>query len=208
MGLAGFDFQGLNRKYLAQPANDAGNYGASIVPAQASEAWRCIGIYHLTPTQNNRRHNVFIEVLDESGRRTNQPQIAFSRWMGNAVELRSLDKPDGEPAADIDIYNEDTITLWVAGALPSDSVGNLHTRHNDEGVQNTVGHHSYYVVFQLKRGTVVVVPPVEPPVLPPPVDPPTEPDVDRLTAIEAELARLSLNVDALWKRLDAMEGDG
>jgi len=30
MSLAGFDFQALNRRYLAQPANDAANYAVSI----------------------------------------------------------------------------------------------------------------------------------------------------------------------------------
>lgn len=78
MGLAGFDFQALNRKYLAQPSNDAANYAVSIIPAGPGTAWRCIGIYHLKPSENNGRHNVFVEVLDEAGNRTRQPQIAFA----------------------------------------------------------------------------------------------------------------------------------
>jgi hypothetical protein len=81
MSLAGFDFQALNRRYLAQPSNDAANYAVSIIPAGPGTAWRCIGAYHLTPAQNNRRHNVFVEVLDEAGNRTRQPQIAWTWWI-------------------------------------------------------------------------------------------------------------------------------
>lgn len=31
-GLAGFPFQQLNQRYLAQPSNDAANYGVSGLP--------------------------------------------------------------------------------------------------------------------------------------------------------------------------------
>ena len=181
MSLAGFDFQSLNRKYLAQPANDAANYGASIVKAPPGTAWRCIGIYHLKPTENNRRHNVFVEVLDEAGNRTRQPQVAWTWWIDAPVQLRKLDKPNGEPAADIPIDKGATITLRVADAFPSDSVGNLHARHNDEGSGNTWGHHSFYVVFQLQR-SAVVTPPVEP------EKPPTQPET--LEAAWAEIRKL------------------
>lgn len=167
MSLAGFDFQALNRRYLQQPSNDAANYAVSIIPAPPGTAWRCIGAYHLKPTENMRGHNCYIEVLDDQGNRTRQPQIAFSRWIDAALELRKLDKPNDEPATNIDIYKGDTITLRVADAFPSDSVGNIHTRWADEGVNalNSVGHHSFFVCFQLqRRGTVT--PPIDPPTLP------------------------------------------
>lgn len=165
MSLAGFDFQALNRRYLAQPSNDAAQYAVSIIPAGPGTAWRCIGAYHLKPTENNRRHNVFVEVLDEAGNRTRQPQIAWTWWIDAPVQLRKLDKPNDEPAADIPIDKGATITLRVADAFPSDSVGNIHTRWADESAGNSIGHHSFYVVFQLqRRGTVT--PPIEPPTLP------------------------------------------
>jgi len=163
MSLAGFDFQALSR----QPANDAANYAVSIAPAGPGTAWRCIGAYHLKPTENNRRNNVFIDVLDEAGNRTRQPQIAFTRWIDAAIELRKLDKPNDEPAADIPIDKGATITLRVADAFPSDSVGNIHTRWADEGVNalNSIGHHSFFVCFQLRRRNVIT-PPIEPPTVP------------------------------------------
>lgn len=195
MNLSGFDFQALNRKYVQQPANDAAQYAASIVKTSAGTAWRCIGIYHLKPEENNGRHNVFVEVLDEGGNRTRAPQIAWTWWLDAPTQYRKLDKPDSEPAADIPIDSGATITLRVDGlGIPSDSVGNLHTRWADEGSGNSWGHHSYYVVFQLQRKGVIVTPPIEPPTTP---EQPSD-----LTAVWVELRRLSANVDALWKKLD------
>lgn len=167
MSVVGFDFQALNQKYLRQPSNDAANYAVSIASASPGTAWRCIGAYHLTPTQNNRRHNVFVEVLDEAGNRTRQPQIAWTWWIDAPLQLRKLDKPNDEPAADIPIDKGATITLRVADAFPSDSVGNIHTRWSDEGVNalNSVGHHSFFVCFQLRRRNVIT-PPIEPPTVP------------------------------------------
>lgn len=206
MSLAGFDFQALNRKYLAQPANDAANYGASIVKAPAGDAWRCIGIYHLKPSENNRRHNVFVEVLDEQGNRTRLlPAIKWTWWMDAPLQTLKLDKPDNEPAADIPINPGATITLYIDGfGLPSDSVGNLRASHADEGPNagNAIGHHSFYVVFQLKR-SAVVTPPVEP--TKPPISDGSSQD-QRLSALEAEVMRLTANQDALWKVIDAWQG--
>lgn len=202
MSLAGFDFQALNRKYLQQPANDAANYGASIVSAPAGDAWRCIGIYHLKPSENKGRHNVFVEVLDPHGDRIRLPHITWTWWIDAPTQTRQLDKPDNEPAADITIDKGATITLQVADGLPSDSVGNLHARHNDEGSGNTWGHHSFYVVFQLKRGNVATPPvePQKPPILPP--DNGGSATDQRLSALEAEVKRLTANQDALWKVID------
>lgn len=196
MSLAGFDFQALNRRYLAQPSNDAAQYAASINPAQTPTAWRCIGIYHLKPEENNGRRNVFVDVLDESGNRTRQPRIAWTWWLDAPTQYRKLDKPDSEPAADIPIDSGATITLRVADGF-SDSVGNLHTRWADEGSGNSWGHHSYYVVFQLQRKGAIV-PPIEPPTIP---ETPSD-----MAAVWTELRRLSDNVDAIWKRLDEWSG--
>lgn len=198
MNLAGFDFQALNRKYLEQPSNDAVAYAASIAKSPPGPAWRCIGIYHLKPNENQGRHNVFVEVLDENGNRTRAPQIAWTWWLDAPTQYRLLDKPDNEPACDIPIAAGATITLRVADGIPSDSVGNLHTRWADEGNGNTWGHHSFYVVFQRKRGAVVT-PPVEP--TKPPISDGSATD-QRIGALEADVKRLQQNIDALWQKID------
>jgi hypothetical protein len=201
MSVTGFDFQALNRRYMTQPANDAASYGVNIISAPAGLAWRCIGAYHLRPEENRRRHNVFVEVLDETGKRDRNPVINWTWWIDAPTQTRKLDKPDSEPAADIPIDKGATVTVRInGGGILSDSVGNLHSRHNDEGSGNTWGHHSYYLVFQ-RRGAVVVPPPVDPP------DPPPSTDLDqRVAALETEVKRLSANIDAIWLRLDQMDG--
>lgn len=188
MSVAGFDFQSWNRLSLAataQPVNMATAYGVSVVKAPAGPAWRCIGVYHLAPEQNRGRHNVFIEVLDEHGNRTRNPVVNWTWYMDAPTQTVKLDKPDNEPATDIPVQASYTVTLRVnGGGLPSDSVGNIHTRHGDEYFNgeklNYTGHHSFYVVFQ-RQGSAVILPPD-------PVDPPT--NSDELARLRAENARL------------------
>jgi hypothetical protein len=193
-GLAGFDFQALNQKYMAQPANDAASYAASIMRVKSPNAWRCIGIYHLKPEENRGRHNVFIECLDENGNRLRYPIIGWTWVYGGPVQQKRLDKPANEPAADIPIDGQATITLWVADELESDVVTELYTRHKDEAPGNTWGHHSYYVVFQRQAGAIVTAPPIDPL---PPVEPPKPLTLESLAAQVAELQA--------WRR--TMEGE-
>jgi len=204
-GLAGFDFERLNRRFLTdifqQPVNTAADYGVNIQRSPAPTAWRCIGVYHLSPGENRGRHNVFVEVLDTNGLRTTTPVIKWSWWIDASTQTLKLDKPLDEPAADIPIEAKSTITLRVdGGGYPSDTVGNIHSRHADEGPEkwNSWGHHSFYVVFQLQSGNVVTPTPPGPT---DPTQPPTLTVEQRLTAAEAEIKRL-------WAALRNGEGDG
>lgn len=197
MGLAGFDFQQLNKNFLfstSQPVNQAASYGASVIPVPSGRAaWRCIGIYHLAPNENSRRHNVYIDVLDETGQRDSAPAIEWTYRIDGPAQFRRLDKPADEPACDIPINPQDTITIRVASgdSLPSDSVGNLHARHMSEGNQNTWGHHSFYVVFQ-RQG--VVTPPVV-----------VEPQPDEVARLRQENAALrSMIASAIGVLEDAL----
>lgn len=184
-GLAGFDFAALNRRYLATPANDATAYGVSIIRAQQQNAWRCIGAYHLKPDENRGRHNVFVEVLDESGKRTRNATIKW-RWYTDApLQTRLLDKPDDEPAADIPLESSMFVSLYLDGdGLPSDNVGNLHSRHGDEKGSggetfNSYGHHSFYIVFQRQKSGVVIT------------EPPDDSDLaKRVATLEKQMAAL------------------
>lgn len=203
-GVTGFDFAALNRKYLATPANDATAYGVSIQAATQKSVWRCIGAYHLTPDQNRGRHNVFVEVLDESGKRTRNATIKWRWYMDAPIQTRLLDKPDDEPAADIPLEAPMTVSIYLDGeGLPSDNVGNLHSRHGDEKGSggetfNSYGHHSVYLVFQRQKGGVVII-----------IDPPDETD---LAAEVAALKKRLNGYDSIIKEWAALvvslQGDG
>lgn len=163
MGLAGFDFLDYNTQFIQRAGvmavNDATTYGARaepLAPQPGQCYWKVIGIHHLMPDENRDRHNAFIEVLDEAGHRVKDGNLRLGWiWEGKTdgpAEPKRLDKPDNEPAADVPIEKNMTVTLWLEGAGPSERVSGLHTRHEDEvgpaGGRNSRFHHSYYIVFQ------------------------------------------------------------
>lgn len=159
MGVVGFDFQGIARRALVQPFNEAVQYGVQVQPFVGAEmGWRCIGVYHLRPEENTRRHNVYIDAYDGYGGRTLAPLAPIVRWRTwhtNPIQTRMLDKPATEPGADIPLDWGASVQLWCEwSGYPSDLVSGLHTAHDDEGSGNTRGHHSFYVVFQLRGGQV------------------------------------------------------
>jgi hypothetical protein len=112
-----------------------------------------------------RRHNAFVDVVDENGQRVRDPnlRIAWS-WEGRqgdqAAPPKALDKPDNEPAGDVPIEKNMNLELWLEGdGLASDHVVNMHPRHPDENgsngeAQNTIGHHSFYLLFQRTRNGI------------------------------------------------------
>ncbi len=70
------------------------------------------------------------------------------------ADPKPLDKPDNEPAGNVDIYGGMHLAVWITGdGLPSDRAENMHTHHPDEpGPQgelwNSIGHHSFDLLFQ------------------------------------------------------------
>ncbi len=166
VGIAGFDFPGYNRQFIANPGgdplNNASGYGVHINPvdvATGEHYWRVIGIHHLTPDENKGRHHIYVDVLDETGQRVSDPNLAIGfNWQENTEpppQPKRLDKPSNEPATNVPMDKNPTYSIWVVGG-PSDVVAGLHTRHPDEAdsqgaAQNAYGHHSYYVVFQRTR---------------------------------------------------------
>jgi hypothetical protein len=205
--LAGFPFQQLNQRYLAQPSNDAGDfYGVSIVRARSITAYRCIGTYHLTPTENGGRQNIFVEVLDEHGKRDRSPMLNWTVSLDYPMQSKPLDKPDNEPAADIPMSPHDTVTVRINDGKPggdSDSVGNLHTRHMRHGTGDTWGHNSFYVVFQRQSAIMPELPPIEPPT---PVKPEPLTLEQRVEQFVANIESLAQRVAELERRLNEAEG--
>jgi hypothetical protein len=206
--LVGFDFHRFNQEYITRsrpttnggPAsggssggatNDAERYGVRIVPAQVAGGqlyWRAIGVRHLEPAENKGKHNLYAELLDEEGKRVRDANAQLQRgWEGQRPDESSplvrFDKGDNEPATNIPIDRNQKLWVRVTGDLPSDTVENLHTKHADEAgpggeLWNSIGHHSFYVVFQRTRQAVATVPPVTKPAepAPKPVEPkPVEP---------------------------------
>ena len=153
-----------------EPINDAAqNYGVRIVEAEVAEGetyWKAIGVHHLLPRENFSNHSVYLEALDEQGQRVKNPVVwAGWTWQGRRPDERAdplpLDKPDAEAAGNIAMHFGQVVTVWIKGSGrdandKSDRVENFHTTHPDEplpdgSLLNTLGHHSFYVVFQRTR---------------------------------------------------------
>ena len=179
----GFNYQKYNEIYLenavegGQPINDAAAYEVRIIPAEVAAGesyWQVIGIHHLLPVENQGKHNVFLEALAENGQRVKDPYAwAGWTWEGRHPDERAdpvpLDKSIQEPAGNIVMYYGQIVSVWINGLAPdaaekSDRVENLHTNHPDElgpngEVWNSIGHHSFYLVFQRTRRGVEPPPP-------------------------------------------------
>ncbi|MFN8441235.1 MAG: NBR1-Ig-like domain-containing protein [Caldilineaceae bacterium] len=135
---------------------------ANVTVTTGQPYWQVIRIRHLTPQENHGQHNVFVDALDEAGQRYRDPMLRIGwTWEGRRPDedapAKLLDKPDNEPAGNVDLYPGQHLEVWIEGdGLPSDRVSNMHSEHPDEpGPQgelgNSFGHHSYHVVFQRAR---------------------------------------------------------
>jgi hypothetical protein len=156
--MAGFDSIHYRQVFLLNPGmNDAVAYGVTKHYCQSSPgSFRYIGIHHLTPSENVGNHHVFLDILDEQGKRLTNMQIAYT-WEGNRPDEVApnvaMDKPAEEAGGNIGLGMGQIVTVWV-DAPASDRVAGLSTMHPDEteaGMEyagNTLGHHSFYVVFQ------------------------------------------------------------
>jgi hypothetical protein len=165
-------------------------YGVHLVKANAPQGenyWRVIGVHHLEPLENYSNRNIYIVALDEQGQRIKIPVIwAGWTWEGRRNDERAdpvpLDKPNEEPAGNISVGSGQIVSVWIKGASrdandKSDRVENLHTVHPDEPLPdgrklNTIGHHSFLVVFQRTRVGATVPPPPDPRPVPEPAPEP------------------------------------
>jgi hypothetical protein len=159
----------LNIKNQGQTINDsAEKYGVKIVEANVAEGetyWKIIGVHHLLPRENFSNHHIYLEALDENGNRLKPPGWVGWTWEGRRPNERAdpviLDKPDSEAAGNIMLFFGQKAAAWMNGTKrdgndKSDRVENIHTMHPDEPLPegtllNTLGHHSFYVVFQRTR---------------------------------------------------------
>lgn len=138
--------------FEAEPGyNDATGYGVKIVEKPGCR-WRVIGVHHLTPDENRGKQNLFIDVLDREGRRINGAKVHWA-WEGMRPEQRprplTIDKLQGE-TQDIAMNAGQKIDIWIE---ENEGVGRFHTNHLDQRgpngeIWNSIGHHSFLVVFQ------------------------------------------------------------
>ncbi len=184
--------------------NLAAAYGVTFQTApETVAAWRVEVVRHLSPLENRSKRNLYVDVVDEYGRRVfdNRLRIAWLTYADDKIaDLTPLDKSDSPIEmgdGNVDLYTSQTLTAWITGdGLASDRVVGIHTRHPDEPLPsgeifNSYGHHSFHVRFKRSAG-VVVVPPVV-------VDPP-KPNPDSI-----DFALLFANVAAMRKQLDEHE---
>ena len=136
------------------PANDAGAYGVTITrlnPRPGTTYWRVKRVHHLTPAENGGNHHIYVDALDEAGKRIYGSQAKVT-WAGGEQTL-TVDKPANEAGTNYPVYKWQKCAVEMAGA-PSDTVHGLSSSHPDEpnpdGSQsgNTLFHHSFLVEFQ------------------------------------------------------------
>lgn len=127
--------------------NDANAYGVKIIPAavdKGDEYWKIVRIHHLTPEENQKRHHIFIDAIDETGK--NLPGSTFLiRWEGGSETVTTQAQPSG-PGANFPMWKWQVCSIEGANAH-SDIAVNLRTDHPDEGTLNTLFHHSFAITF-------------------------------------------------------------
>ncbi|NOZ49845.1 MAG: hypothetical protein GXP37_07315 [Chloroflexi bacterium] len=133
---------------MPDPINDATAYDVRIVAAEVTHGatyWKVIRVHHLTPEENQGRHHIFIDALDEEGLRLYGAKVLIE-WDGGS-ETVVIDKPATEPGANLPMWKWQVCAAAMLD-MPSDRVENLRTDHPDEGSGNTLFHHSFEIVFQ------------------------------------------------------------
>lgn len=129
--------------------NDAVAYGVGIEKVQVPAGeryWKVTKVHHLTPKENEGKHHIFVDILDEEGKRIYGAKVKVT-WQGGGEALATVDKPLNEPGTNFPLWKHQVCNLEVIG-LPSERVMGLHTKHPDEAPGNTLFHHSFMVIFQ------------------------------------------------------------
>jgi len=127
--------------------NDANAYGVKIIPAavdKGDEYWKIVRIHHLTPEENQKRHHLFIDAIDEQGEGLSGSAFLI-RWEGGSETVTTQAQPSG-PGANFPMWKWQVCSVEAANAH-SDIAVNLRTDHPDEGTLNTLFHHSFAITF-------------------------------------------------------------
>src|SRR5262245_33761244 len=137
-------------------SSNAAKYGVQVKPISqanpnATQYWRVVGIHHLTGDENRGNHHAYIDTIDEDGRRINGVRLVLNQD-GQRPVFAVVDKPANEAGTNFPLWSTSLANVsvqWPAdNPLPSEEVRGIRTEHADEEVGNTLGHHSFYIVFQ------------------------------------------------------------
>ena len=138
------------RQYLRQlekPDNPLFT-GWNITPTSSIDRWRCVHVHKCTKEEADGDHNVWIDVIDESGQRIAHPNVTVSLgWTGSATQTTFFEKPAWEPGANFMLTAGEN--AWCAIGNDSDIVN---------GLLGEAGHTSYYIVFQRQSAGEVTAP--------------------------------------------------
>jgi hypothetical protein len=146
-------FDEYKEHYLAEgPLNDAGEYDVIVdvlSPEKEELYYQCMGVVHLPGHLNAGKHNIYVDLVDEDGKRIMNSYVEWG-WLGMRVDETPgpivIDKPSNEISS-VPMHWGQTIWLEPAG-FRTDIVQGMNTAHPDEDEGNTIGHHSFYVLFQ------------------------------------------------------------
>lgn len=140
-------------KRTKNTVNYAKNFGVDVIRTSdtSKHHWRCIGVRHLTGAENMGNHNIYCDMLDGTGERVKQGKLEMTQ--GNLHPVQAvIDKPDNEPGTNFPVWNGDVECQVRVKAPYSDTVVGLKTNHPDDDQGNTIGHHSFLVVFMFVEG--------------------------------------------------------
>ena len=138
------------RRYLRllEKANNPLFDGWNITPVTSIDKWRCVHVHRLAVEESQGNHNVYIDVIDETGQRIAHPVVYVSfGWTGSATQTTFFEKPEWEPGANFMLTAGEN--AWCAIGNDSDIVN---------GLLGEAGHTSYYIVFQRQSAGEVIAP--------------------------------------------------
>ena len=127
--------------------NDAKAYGVEIIPAAVAPGqtyWKVIRVHHLAPEENNGRHHIFLDAVNEAGER--QYGVMFNILWDGGSDTVTIEKQPPEAGANFPMWKWQVCSVEGMDA-PSDRVINLRTDHPDEAPGNTLFHHSFAITY-------------------------------------------------------------
>lgn len=117
-----------------------------------------IGLFHLNGAENGNSHNLYVDLVDMSGKRIYyNPALPIKLvWGWNGMtELQVkfttpivIDKPISEPGANIGISWDQVVYGFGVNHIATDRFRHIHVRYENDGEGNDRGHHSHYIVLQ------------------------------------------------------------